>query len=95
MKFCIFTPTPRREELGGFLVANFLTYFPKENMKNIKKKTFVTLKTSEDFTTFSMASKEIYYLELALRATSRKNCLLGVVLPHLPDEIIRAISSQV
>ena len=25
MKFCLFTPTPQREKLGGFLVANFLS----------------------------------------------------------------------
>ena len=68
VKFCIFAPTPQREELGGFLVANFLSYFPKEN--GLKS---VTPKTSENFTTFSTAKKEIYHLELALGATSRKN----------------------
>ena len=35
MKFCIFTPTPQREKLGGFWVANFLSYFPKENRLKI------------------------------------------------------------
>ena len=30
MKFCISTPTPQREKLGGFLVANFPSDFPKE-----------------------------------------------------------------
>ena len=66
MKFCIYTPTPQREKLGGFLVANFLSYFPKEN--GLK---FVTPRTSENFTTFSTARKEIYHLELTLGATSR------------------------
>ena len=68
MKFCIFTPTPQREKLGGFLVANFLSYFPREN--GLK---FITPKTSENFTTFSTARKEICHLELALGATSRKD----------------------
>ena len=66
MKFCILTPTPQREKLGGFLVANFLSYFPKEN--GLK---FVAPRTSENFTTFSTARKEIYHLELALGAPSR------------------------
>ena len=66
MKFCILTPIPQREKLGGFLVANVLSYFPKEN--GLK---FVTPQTSENFTTFSTARKEIYHLELALGATSR------------------------
>ena len=46
MKFCIFTPTLPREKLGGFffLVANFLSYFPRK--KGLK---FVTPKTSENF----------------------------------------------
>ena len=35
MKFCIFTPTPLREKLGGFLVANFLSDFPKEKWLKI------------------------------------------------------------
>ena len=35
MKFCIFTPTPQREKLGGFLVANFLSFFPKEKWLEI------------------------------------------------------------
>ena len=35
MKFCIFTPTPQREKLGGFLVANFLSDFPKEKWLKI------------------------------------------------------------
>ena len=68
MKFCIFIPTPQREKLGGFLVANFLSYFPRKiGLK------FVTPKTSENFTTLSTARKEIYHLELALGATSSKN----------------------
>ena len=54
MKFCIFTPTPQREELGGFLVANFLSYFPKEN--GLK---FVTPETSENFTTFPRQGKKL------------------------------------
>ena len=69
IKFCISTPTPQREKLGGFLVANFLSYFPKENRLK-----FVTSQTSENFTTFSTARKEIYHLELALGATSRNIC---------------------
>ena len=60
-----FIPTPQREKLGEFLVANF-SFFPKE--KWLK---FVTPKTSENFTTFSTARKEIYHLELTLGATSR------------------------
>ena len=72
MKFCIPTPTPQREELGGFLVANFLSYFPKENGLKL-----VTPKTSENFTTFSTARKEIYHLELALGVTSRKSLRKG------------------
>ena len=63
----LFTPTPQREKLGGFLVANFLSHFPKKN--GLK---FVTPKTSENFTTFSTARKDIYHLELTLGATSRK-----------------------
>ena len=60
--------TPQREKLGGFLVANLLSYFPKEN--GLK---FVAPKTSENFTTFSTARKEIYHLEPALGATSRNS----------------------
>ena len=66
MKFCIFIPPPQREELGGFWVANFLSYFSRKN--GLK---FVTPQTSENFTTFSTARKEMYHLELALGATSR------------------------
>ena len=67
MKFCLFTPTPQREKLGGFLVANFLSIFPRKN--GLK---FVTPQTSENFTTFSTARKGNYHLELALGATLRK-----------------------
>ena len=35
MKFCISTPNFRREKLGGFLVANFLSHFPKEKWLKI------------------------------------------------------------
>ena len=31
----MFSPTPQREKLGGFLVANFLSYFPKEKWLRI------------------------------------------------------------
>ena len=69
MKLCIFAPTPPREKLGGFLVANFLSsIFPRKN--GLK---FVTPQPSENFTTLSTARKEIYHLELALGATSRKS----------------------
>ena len=36
----------------------------------------VTPQTSENFTTFSTGRKEIYHLELALGATSRRKCLI-------------------
>ena len=36
MKFCIFTPTPQREKLGGFLVADFLSnFFSQKKWLNI------------------------------------------------------------
>ena len=76
MKFCIFTPTPQREELGGLLVANFFHLFPRKN--GLK---FVTPKTSEIFTTFSTARREIYHLELALGATYRKTLQKTPALP--------------
>ena len=31
MKFWIFKPLHPREKLGGYLVANFLSFFPQEN----------------------------------------------------------------
>ena len=141
MKVCIFSPgpPPQREKLGGFSVANFLSYFPKEKLgpattQNLVVKfdgelcggvlvenasddfpskrsskisfqtspevrhqfrrklrqlhsgnrwclknglKFVTPQTSENFTAFSTARKEIYHLELALGATSR-NLLIRI-----------------
>ena len=69
MKFRIFTPTPQGEKLGGFWWQScFHIFLSKHGFK------FVTPKTSETFTTFSTARKEIYHLELALGATSRKKC---------------------
>ena len=46
----------------------FFHIFPRKN--GLK---FVTPQTSEKFTSFSTARKEIYHLDLALGATSRKN----------------------
>ena len=88
MKFCIFDPNPQREKLGGFLVANFVSYFPKEN--GLK---FVTPKTSKNFTTFSAARKEIYHLELALGATSRKS-VCKRWFPHGGSSLVRKAKSR-
>ena len=89
MKFCIFTPTPQREKLGGFLVANFLSYFPKEN--GLK---FVTPRTSENFTTFSTARKEIYHLELTLGRLHVRNLIEGTCDAALTPPHHRASATQ-
>ena len=62
-----FTPAPGVKNSVDFWWQIFFRIFPRKN--GLK---FVTPKPSEIFTTFSTARKEIYHLELALGATSRK-----------------------
>ena len=87
-----YTPPPPLpcEKHGGFLVANVLSDFPKKIWLK-----FVTPETSENFTTFFTAKKEIYHLELALGATSR-NFSLGMINRYMKCYLIQksAVNSQ-
>ena len=85
MKFWIFTPPLACEKPGGFLVANFFHIFPRKY--GLK---FVTPETSENFTTFFTAKKEIYHLELALGATSRNfSSLISASSHPLPKTLLQ------
>ena len=64
-----FYPHPQREKLGGFLVANFLSYFPKEN--GLK---FVSPKTSKTSPHFPRQGKKFITWNSLWGATSGNRC---------------------
>ena len=70
--FAFLPPPPSVKNSVDFWWQIFLHVFPSKNRLNS-----VTPKTSENFTTFSTARKEIYHLELALGATSRNKEFLA------------------